>query len=107
MALTDESEAIVAFGAKVVDGRARIIAQAYALFVDELVERTRHAVDCGADAVMVLPPFFEGPADDDGVFAFKQQPSRRKLIGSWESDCAASTIVTTQSPVHDLGGQSA
>jgi 4-hydroxy-tetrahydrodipicolinate synthase len=35
-----------------------------------VVARTRHAADCGADGVMVLPPFFEGPTDDNGVFAF-------------------------------------
>lgn len=66
----EESKALVAFGAKVINGRAKIIAQTSALLVDDVVERTRHAADCGAGAVMVLPPFFEGPSDDDGVFEF-------------------------------------
>jgi 4-hydroxy-tetrahydrodipicolinate synthase len=66
----DESKELVAFGSKVINGRARIIAQTSALLAEEVIERTRHAADCGADGVMVLPPFFEGPTDDDGVFAF-------------------------------------
>ncbi|AOI60656.1 dihydrodipicolinate synthase family protein [Burkholderia diffusa] len=66
----EESKSLVAFGAKVINGRARIIAQTSALLVDDVVERTRHAADCGAGGVMVLPPFFEGPTDDDGVFEF-------------------------------------
>lgn len=66
----DESKELVAFGSKVINGRARIIAQTSALLADEVVERTRHAKDCGADGVMVLPPFFEGPTDDQGIIDF-------------------------------------
>lgn len=65
-----ESDALVATGAKIIAGRAKVIVQASALLVDDVVARTRHAADHGADGVMVLPPFFEGPTDDDGVFAF-------------------------------------
>ncbi|RQZ12361.1 dihydrodipicolinate synthase family protein [Burkholderia sp. Bp9031] len=75
----EESKALVAFGAKVINGRARIIAQTSALLVDDVVERTRHAADCGAGGVMVLPPFFEGPTDDDGVFAFYAAVARAGL----------------------------
>ncbi|MDR0211005.1 MAG: dihydrodipicolinate synthase family protein [Pseudomonas putida] len=66
----EESKALVAFGAKVIDGRARVIAQTSALLVEEVIERTRHAADCGAHGVMVLPPFFEGPTDDEGIIDF-------------------------------------
>ncbi|SIT38416.1 Dihydrodipicolinate synthetase [Paraburkholderia ribeironis] len=75
----EESKALVAFGAKVIDGRARIVAQTSALLVEDVVERTRHAADCGAGAVMVLPPFFEGPTDDDGVFEFYSAVARAGL----------------------------
>ncbi len=75
----EESKALVAFGAKVINGRARIIAQTSALLVDDVVERTRHAADSGAGAVMVLPPFFEGPTDDDGVFEFYGAVARAGL----------------------------
>lgn len=66
----DESRDLVSRSAKIVNGRARIIAQTSALLTQEVVERTRHAADCGARGVMVLPPFFEGPTDDDEIVAF-------------------------------------
>lgn len=66
----EESRQLVALGAKVINGRARIIVQTSALLADEVVERTRHAAECGADGVMVLPPFFEGPTDDQGIVDF-------------------------------------
>ncbi|MFO1106068.1 MAG: dihydrodipicolinate synthase family protein [Amaricoccus sp.] len=65
-----ESDALVAAGARIVAGRAKVIVQTSALLVEDVVARTRHAADHGADGVMVLPPFFEGPTDDDGVLAF-------------------------------------
>jgi 4-hydroxy-tetrahydrodipicolinate synthase len=75
----EESKALVAFGAKVIGGRAKVIAQTSALLADDVVERTRHAAECGADGVMVLPPFFEGPTDDDGVFDFYADVARGGL----------------------------
>jgi 4-hydroxy-tetrahydrodipicolinate synthase len=74
----EESKALVAFGAKVIDGRARIIARTSALLVEDVVERTRHAADSCAGAVMVLPPFFEGPTDDE-VFEFYAAVARAGL----------------------------
>jgi 4-hydroxy-tetrahydrodipicolinate synthase len=75
----DESKELVAFGAKVINGRARVIAQTSALLVEDVVERTRHAKDCGADGVMVLPPFFEGPTDDQGIIDFYSSVSEAGL----------------------------
>lgn len=66
----EESDALVSTGARIVAGRAKVIVQTSALLVEDVVARTRHAADHGADGVMVLPPFFEGPTDDDGVLAF-------------------------------------
>lgn len=66
----DEAQQVIARGAKVINGRARIIAQTSALMAEEVVERTKRAADAGANGVMVLPPFFEGPTDDDGIVAF-------------------------------------
>lgn len=70
-----ESDELVARAARIIDGRARIIVQASALMVEDVVERTRHAKDCGAHGVMVLPPFFEGPTDDDDLLRFYDQAS--------------------------------
>jgi 4-hydroxy-tetrahydrodipicolinate synthase len=37
---------------------------------DEVIQRSLHAQGLGADALMILPPYLEGPEDDDGLFAF-------------------------------------
>lgn len=66
----EESDALVALGAKIIAGRAKLIVQTSALLLDDVLARTRHAAGHGADGVMVLPPFFEGPTDDEGLLAF-------------------------------------
>jgi 4-hydroxy-tetrahydrodipicolinate synthase len=69
----EESKELVRRGSRIINGRAKIIAQTSALLTSEVVERTRHAADCGADGVMVLPPFFEGPTDDEGIIDFYRE----------------------------------
>ncbi len=58
---------MVAFGAKVINGRARVIDLC-------VIGRRgggahRHAAECGADGVMV-PTIFEGPTDDRSIVDF-------------------------------------
>ena len=65
-----ESQELIAHSCKIINGRTKVIAQTSALVVDEVVERTRYAAQCGVDGVMVLPPFFEGPTDDGGIVDF-------------------------------------
>ena len=60
-------------GAKRIDGRCHLICQTSALNVDEVVRRSRHAELIGADALMILPPYFEGPSDDDGFVEFYRE----------------------------------
>jgi 4-hydroxy-tetrahydrodipicolinate synthase len=57
-------------GVKRVAGRCNVICQTSALNLDELVRRSKQAQSVGADALMVLPPYLEGPNDDDGIFEF-------------------------------------
>lgn len=57
-------------GIKRVAGRCNVICQTSALNLDEVVRRSKHAQSAGADALMVLPPYLEGPSDDDGIFEF-------------------------------------
>lgn len=66
----EESDELVRRGAAIINGRAKVIAQASALLTSDVVARTKHAADCGADGVMVLPPFFEGPTDDESIIDF-------------------------------------
>ncbi|AZO74417.1 MAG: dihydrodipicolinate synthase family protein [Mesorhizobium sp.] len=75
----DESRSLVERGAKIINGRAKIIVQTSALLADDVVERTRHAKDCGAHGVMVLPPFFEGPTDDQGIIDFYAEAAKGGL----------------------------
>ena len=66
----EECNKLYELGAKRVDGRCKLICQTSALVVDEVIQRSQHAQDLGADALMILPPYLEGPEDDDGLFEF-------------------------------------
>ena len=66
----DECERLYELGARRIDGRCKLICQTSALVQDEVIQRSLHAQGLGADALMILPPYLEGPEDDDGLFAF-------------------------------------
>lgn len=66
----EESRALVERGAKAIKCRAKIIVQTSALLAEDVIKRTKHAAGCGAHGVMVLPPFFEGPTDDNEIIDF-------------------------------------
>ena len=68
-----ECNKLFELGVKRIDGRATVICQTSALNVDEVVRRSKAAQDLGADAIMVLPPYLEGPTHDDGIVAFYQR----------------------------------
>jgi 4-hydroxy-tetrahydrodipicolinate synthase len=68
-----ECDRLYELGAKRINGRCNLICQASALVVDEVCDRSKHAQDLGADALMILPPYLEGPEDDDGLFEFYRQ----------------------------------
>ena len=72
---TEEKRRLTEITAKHVDGRAALVAQTSAISLRDTVDATLHAVDQGADAVMVLPPYFEGP-DADGVYNHFEQVAR-------------------------------
>ena len=65
-----EYDRLYELGAKRIGGRCKLICQSSALVQEEVIERSRHAQGLGADALMILPPYIEGPDDDDGLFAF-------------------------------------
>ncbi len=66
----DECNRLYELGARRIDSRCNLICQTSALVVDEVIERSRHAQGLGADALMILPPYLEGPEDDNGLFEF-------------------------------------
>ncbi len=63
-------------GSKRIDGRCSVICQTSALNMDDITRRSKHAEGIGADALMILPPYLEGPADDDGLFEFYRDIDR-------------------------------
>ena len=65
-----ECNRLYELGAGRIDGRCKLICQTSALVLDEIVERSKHAQGLGADALMILLPYLEGPEDDNGLFAF-------------------------------------
>lgn len=60
-------------GIKRINGRVNVVCQTSALNIDEVVRRSQHAESIGADALMVLPPYLEGPTDEDGLFEFYRE----------------------------------
>lgn len=60
-------------GIRRIDGRCNAICQSSALNVDEVIRRSKQAEDAGADALMILPPYLEGPQDEDGLFEFYRE----------------------------------
>ncbi len=71
----DERRRLAEVAGRHIAGRARFMVQSSALNGDEAVAFSRHAEDCGADALLVLPPYFEGP-DEAGVIRHYEKIAR-------------------------------
>jgi 4-hydroxy-tetrahydrodipicolinate synthase len=63
----DERRRIAEIASKHIDGRAGFMVQTSAINTADAVEFSKHAEDVGADCLLVLPPYFEGP-DNNGVY---------------------------------------
>jgi 4-hydroxy-tetrahydrodipicolinate synthase len=57
--------------AKRVHGRARFVAQSSAVSTRDTIENAKFAEGLGADAVMILPPYFEGPTMDGVMWHYE------------------------------------
>ena len=58
---------ITEVAAKHIDGRADFMVGTSAVNTVDAIAASKHAQDHGADALLILPPYFEGP-NDDGVY---------------------------------------
>lgn len=67
-----EKRRIAELSAKHINGQAQLIVQTSAVITREAIEFSQHAEDTGADALLVLPPYFEGP-DEAGVIHHYEQ----------------------------------
>ena len=70
-----EKTRIFEIGIDHVGGRVPIVAQTSAIATAEAVEKSKRAEGLGADALMILPPYFEGP-DTDGVLYHYEEIAR-------------------------------
>jgi len=63
----EEKKRIAEVSAKHINGRTGFMVQTSAINTTDAVEYAKHAEDVGADGLLVLPPYFEGP-DAEGVY---------------------------------------
>jgi 4-hydroxy-tetrahydrodipicolinate synthase len=54
------------------NGRAKVVVQTSAIRTEDAVENSKHAEGVGADAVLVLPPYFEGPGEEGVRWHYEQ-----------------------------------
>lgn len=59
-----EKRHIAELSARHIDGRCKLIVQTSAIRTEDAIEASKHAEAQGADALLVLPPYFEGPGLD-------------------------------------------
>jgi 4-hydroxy-tetrahydrodipicolinate synthase len=57
----DERRHVTEVVARHIEGQAQLIVHASAVMTEETVEYAKHAEGLGADALLLLPPYFEGP----------------------------------------------
>jgi 4-hydroxy-tetrahydrodipicolinate synthase len=63
----EERRRIAEVASKHINGRAAFMVQTSAVSTAEAIEASKHAEGVGADALLILPPYFEGP-NYDGVY---------------------------------------
>ena len=71
----DEKRHIAEVAAKHINGQAKLIVQTSAVMTHEAIEFSQHAEGIGADVLLVLPPYFEGP-DEAGVIHHYEEIAR-------------------------------
>lgn len=68
----DEKRRIAEVAARRIDGRAKLVVQTSALRTEDVIENSKHAQDVGADALLILPPYFEGPGEEGVRWHYEQ-----------------------------------
>jgi len=63
----EEKKRIIEVSSNHINGRTAFMVQTSAINTVDAIEYAKHAEDAGADGLLVLPPYFEGP-DADGVY---------------------------------------
>jgi 4-hydroxy-tetrahydrodipicolinate synthase len=68
----EERLRIAEMSAKHINGRAAFMVQTSAINTADAIEYARHAEGVGADCLLILPPYFEGPNADGVYYHFEQ-----------------------------------
>jgi 4-hydroxy-tetrahydrodipicolinate synthase len=74
-----EKRQIAEIAAKHISGRSRLIVQTSAIRTEDAIENSKHAESLGADALLILPPYFEGPGESGVRWHFEQISRAIKL----------------------------
>ena len=67
-----EKRQIAEIAARHIDGRCHLIVQTSAIRTEDAIEFSKHAESIGADALLILPPYFEGPGESGVRWHFEQ-----------------------------------
>ncbi len=67
-----EKRQIAEIAAKHIDGRCDLIVQTSAIRTEDAIENSKHAEGVGATALLILPPYFEGPGEAGVRWHFEQ-----------------------------------
>jgi 4-hydroxy-tetrahydrodipicolinate synthase len=67
-----EKRRIAEIAAKHIDGRCQLIVQTSAIRTEDAIENSKHAESIGATALLILPPYFEGPGESGVRWHFEQ-----------------------------------
>jgi 4-hydroxy-tetrahydrodipicolinate synthase len=68
----EEKSRILKIGIGHVDRRVPVVAQTSAINTVDVIENSKRAEGMGADALMILPPYFEGPGTDGVLYHFER-----------------------------------
>ena len=74
-----EKRRIAEIAARHIDGQAAFMVQTSAINTADTIEESKHAEGLGADAVMVLPPYFEGPDRAGVVYHYEKVAGGLKI----------------------------
>ncbi|NQV44912.1 MAG: dihydrodipicolinate synthase family protein [Rhodospirillales bacterium] len=67
-----EKKHIIEVCTRHIGGRVPVIVQTSAINTVETIERSKHAESVGVDALMILPPYFEGPGESGVLHHFER-----------------------------------
>src|SRR5262249_24667253 len=74
-----EKRRIAEIAARQIAGRCKLIVQTSAIRTEDAIENSRHAESVGADALLILPPYFEGPGESGVRWHYEQIAKAVKL----------------------------